>query len=63
VLSGMAKLQRNEAIDGAWVEDNFSYKIIPKSTLNLLFLEFMWKHVEHKNKIRILDPFSFFPNL
>jgi hypothetical protein len=35
----MAQLQRNGVIDDAWVEDSFSYKIIPKSSEKLLVLD------------------------
>jgi hypothetical protein len=49
-------MQKDEVVDGTWVDGSFSYNFIPKSSEKLLLFEFKWKTIDigHTclNKIR-----------
>ena len=42
ILPVLANLQKSEIVDGAWIDESFSYKILPKSSEKLLLLGFKW---------------------
>ena len=45
----MVRLQKDEVVDGTWVNGSFSYNSIPKSSEKLLLLEFNWITNENNN--------------
>ena len=65
ILPAFAHLRIGEVVDGARVDENFSYNIIPKSSEKLLILVFKRKMIKngntYLNKICSLDFNSFSP--
>ena len=63
ILPALERLQKGEVVDCTWVDGSFSYNIIPKSSENLLLLEFKWEKMEnnntHLNKTQFLDSYTF----
>jgi hypothetical protein len=66
ILPALARMHREGGgVDSPWVNNSFTYNIIPKSAEKLVLLELKWQVVNNGhtclNKIRFLDSFSFFP--